>query len=223
MASHPATGSRIEYVSQDIQFYPKKTYSSSTGNFSRVKQVVAGIPPAKPKPAALIQAVQGGSPRNGLPQGFKDYQAKGFSIAYPATWQAGQPQQGGSLYLVPAGGAKQGQNGVELLSGAMIDYYVPASGEPNLDGTTAEFVQSLKKGDASLKAESSARASIGGKPALLTKLTTKTSAQVDQVIYLYTVPREAGLWYLVLAAEPSQLAEFEPIFHQMEQSVLFPN
>jgi hypothetical protein len=186
--------------------------------------VVAGIPPAIPKPAALIQTVQGGSPRSGLPQGFKDYQAKGFSIAYPASWQAGQPQQGGSLYLVPAGGAKQGENNtVELLAGAMIDYYVPASGEPNLDGTTAEFVQSLKKGDASLKAESPAPASIGGKPALLTKLTTKTSAQMDQVIFLYTVPREAGLWYLVAAAGPSQLAEFEPIFHQMEQSVLFPN
>jgi Zn-dependent protease with chaperone function len=224
MASHPATGSRIEYVSQDIQFYPKKNYSSSTGNFSRVKQVVAGIPPAKLKPAALIQAVQGGSPRTGLPQGFKDYQAKGFSIAYPSTWQAGQPQQGGSLYLVPPGGAKQGQNNsVELLAGAMIDYYVPTSGEPNLDGTTAEFVQSLKKGDSSLKADNPARASIGGKSALLTKLITKTSAQMDQIIYLYTVPREAGLWYLVVAAGPSQLAEFDPLFHQMEQSVLFPD
>jgi len=224
MASHPATGSRIEYVSQDIQFYPPKNYSSSTGNFSRVKQVVAGIPPAKPKPAALIQAVQGGSPRSGLPQGFKDYQAKGFSIAYPAAWQAGQPQQGGSLYFVPAGGAKQGQdNSVELLAGAMIDYYVPQSGEPNLDGTTAEFVQSLKKGDANLKAEIPVRASIGGKPALMTKLTTKTSAQMDQIVYLFTVPREAGLWYLVVAAGPSQLAEFEPVFHQIEQSILFPN
>jgi hypothetical protein len=105
----------------------------------------------------------------------------------------------------------------------MIHYYVPQSGEPNLDGTTAEFVQSLQKGDSSLKAESPARASIGGKPALRTKLTTKTSAQTDQVIYLYTVPREAGLWYLVMAAAPSQLAEFDPVFRQMEQSVLFPN
>ena len=145
-------------------------------------------------------------------------------MAYPASWQAGQPQQGGSLYFVPPGGAKQGQNNsVELLSGAMIDYYVPLSREPNLDGTTAEFVQSLKKGDPSLKAEIPVRASIGGKPALLTKLTTKTSAQMDQIIDLYTVPREAGLWYLVVAAGPSQLAEFEPIFHQMEQSVLFPD
>ena len=49
----------------------------------------------------------------------------------------------------------------------------------------------------------------------MTKLTTKTSAQQDQVIYLYTVAREAGLWYLVLAAAPSQLGEFDPVFRQM--------
>ena len=223
MASHPANGSRIEYVSQDIQFYPRKSYSSSTGNFSRVKQVVAGLPPAKPKPAALIQAAQGGAARS-LPAGFKDYQAKGFSIAYPAAWQAGIPQGGGSLYLVPNGGTKQGQNNsVELLTGAMIDYYVPQSGAANLDGTTAEFVQSLAKGDPSLKAEKSIRASVGSKPALLTRLTTKTSAQQDQTVFLYTVARDAGLWYLVLAATPAQLGEIEPVFRQMEQTVLFPD
>jgi beta-barrel assembly-enhancing protease len=223
MASHPATGSRIEYVSQDIQFYPKRPYSTSTGNFARVKQTVAGIPPARPKPAALLQAVQNGSPRSGIPQGFKGYQAKGFSIAYPSTWQAGQPRQGGSLFLVPQGGAKQGQNGVELLAGAMIDYYVPQNGAANLDGTTSEYVRSLEKGDPSLKADALTRATLGGKAALMTRLITKTSAQQDQVVYLYTVAREAGLWYLVLAAAPSQLGEFEPVFRQMQQSVAFPD
>jgi predicted Zn-dependent protease len=223
MASHPATGSRIEYVSQDIQFYPKKNYATSTGNFARVKQTVAGLPPAKLKPAALLQAAQDGTARSGIPQGFKDYRAKGFSIAYPGTWQVGQPQQGGSLYLVPPGGAKQSQNGVELLAGAMIDYYVPQKGAASLDGATSEFVESLKKGDAGLKAESLVRAQLGKQAALKTKLTTRTSDQKDQVIYLYTIARDAGLWYLMLAAVPSQLNEFETVFGQMEQSVGFPD
>jgi hypothetical protein len=162
--------------------------------------------------------------RSGIPQGFKDYPAKGFSIAYPTAWQAGQPQQGGSVYLVPPGGAKQDQkNGVELLTGAMIDYYVPASGAAKLDETTAEFVQSLAKGDASLKSDKSISTTLGNKSALLTRLTTKTSAQQDQVVFLYTVAREAGLWYLVLAAAPSQMDEFNPLFRQMTQSVAFPD
>ena len=223
-ASHPATENRIEYVSQDIQFYPKKSYSASTGDFARAKQTVESIPPAKPKPAALLQAEQNTRPRSGIPQGFKDYQAKGFSLAYPSAWQSGQPQPGGSLYLVPQGGAKQGQNGgVELLAGAMVDYYVPQGDPANLDGTTSEFVQSLAKGDPNLKSEKSTRATLGGKAASMTRLTTKTSAQEDQVVYLYTVARDAGLWYLVLAAAPSQMGEFDPVFRQIEQSVAFPD
>ena len=61
----------------------------------------------------------------------------------------------------------------------------------NLNGTTSEFVQSLEKGDPNLRAEKSTAATLGGKATLVTKLTTKTSAQQDQVIYLYTVAREA--------------------------------
>ncbi|MSV35915.1 MAG: hypothetical protein EXQ47_10010 [Bryobacterales bacterium] len=106
-SSHPAAGNRVAYVSEDIQFYPKASYTTSTGNFSRVRQMVASLPPPKLKPAALMQEAQGGTPRNGLPQGLKDYRARGFAIAYPASWQAGQPQGGGSLYLVPQGGVKQ--------------------------------------------------------------------------------------------------------------------
>ncbi len=31
MSSHPATGSRIQYVSQDMTFYPKREYTANTG------------------------------------------------------------------------------------------------------------------------------------------------------------------------------------------------
>jgi hypothetical protein len=59
----------------------------------------------------------------------------------------------------------------------------------------------------------------------MTKLETRTSLQQEpgQVIYLYTVSREAGLWYLVLAAQPSKLSEVDPIFKQMTATVQFPN
>jgi predicted Zn-dependent protease len=226
MASHPATGSRIQYVSQDLQFYPKRDYTASSGNFARVKKLVAAIPPPRPQPGKLIQAKQGATPRTGLPDGYKDYPANGFSIAYPSTWQAGQPQPASSLYLVPQNGLAQTQNsGVELLAGAMVDYYVPKSGAAGvaLDASTKEFLDSLRKGDSNLKAEQPEKTTVGGRPALRTKLTTKTSLQQepDQVIYLYTVPSQAGLWYLVLATPPSQLGAFDPIAKQMVGTVQF--
>ncbi len=56
-------------------------------------------------------------------------------------------------------------------------------------------------------------------------MTTKTSSQQepDQVVYLYTVPRPAGLWYLVVAAPPSKLSQFDPLANQMVSSLQFPD
>lgn len=228
LSSHPASGNRVQYVSEDIKFYPKKDYPNTTGKFPRVKTVVASLPPPKPKPAALLQTKQGAQPRTDIPSGFKDYPANGFAIAYPGAWQAGMLQEGGgSLYLVPQqGGILKAQNGgTELIAGAMIDYYVPQAGAAsvNLDTSTNEFVQGLQKGDPTVKSERPSRLSLGGKPALLTKLTMKTSDQQEQTAYLYTVSRDAGLWYVVLAAPTAKLTEYEAIFRQMTPTVTFPN
>jgi hypothetical protein len=176
----------------------------------------------------LILAKHGAVPRSNLPAGFKDYVANGFSIGYPNTWQAGQPQPGRSLYIIPQGGAAKAKDGgAELLLGAMIDYYVPQAGATsvNLETSTSEFVDSLKKGDANLRADRSERLQVGGKPAVMTKLETKTSLQQEpqQIVYLYTVGRDAGLWYLVQVAQPSKLGEVDPIFKQMTATVQFPN
>ena len=228
MSSHPATGSRIEYVRQDMTFYPKREYTASTGDFPKVKKLVAAIPPPKPKPAFLILAKKGGSPRGNLPPDFKDYQANGFAIAYPSSWGAGQASPGSSLYLVPKGGVAQGKNNdVELLAGAMLDYYVPQGGGSavKLDPGTREFLEALRKGDSNLHAGQPEHATVGGQPALMTRITTKTSSQEDpnQVVYLYTVAREAGLWYVVLAAPSSLASQSDPIFKQMVATVQFPN
>jgi hypothetical protein len=130
--------------------------------------------------------------------------------------------------MVPQGGAVSDRNGgTELLMGGMLDYYVPQAGAAatRLDSATSEFVDTLRKGDKNLRSGPSDRTSIGGQPALVTRLTTKTSAQgdPDQVIYLHTVAREAGLWYLVLAAPPSRLPELDPVFKRMVATVQFPN
>ena len=225
MSSHPATGNRIQYVSQDIQFYPKQQYTASTGKFDRVKSMVASIPPAKLKPPALLSTIQA-TPRQNVPQGFKDFSAKGFSVAYPGAWQAGQAEQGGSVYLIPQGGAAKGQSGgVELLTGAMVDYYVPSSGADttHLDNSTREFIEGLKKGDQNLRAERSESTNLGGKTALRTKLTTKTSNGQDQALFLYTTVRQAGLWYMVQAGAPAEMNDLDPAFRQMAQTVAFPN
>ena len=222
-ASHPSPGRRVESVWEDIQFYPKKEYVAETGQFDTIKRLTAAIPPAKMKPAAALQPVQS-KPREGLPQGFADLRTKDFAVAHPGNWQTGQPQAGGSLYIVPEGGvAKNQQGGVELIAGAMIDYYTPPSGTEELEAATKALRQSLQKGDSNLKVANAEAVTVGGKPGMLTRLTTRTSYSQDpeQIVQLYSVVRPAGLWTLALAAPKSRVAEGEQIFRQILQSVAF--
>jgi hypothetical protein len=227
MSSHPSTGSRIQSVSQDMTFYPKREYTASTGNFPRVKQLVSSLPAAKPKPGFLILAKQGASPRTNLPAEFKDFQANGFAIAYPASWAVGAGKPGSSMYIVPQGGVAEGKKGeTELLAGAMLDYYVPQGGAASakVDGATKQFLDDLRKGDANMRASQSEHTTIGGQPAIMTRITTKTSSQQepDQVVSLYTVERDAGLWYAALATPSVRAGQFEPVFQQMVKTVEFP-
>jgi Zn-dependent protease with chaperone function len=222
-ASHPSPGRRVEAVSDDIRFYPAKEYGADTGQFDKIKGLVASIPPPKMKPAAALQPIQA-QPRQGLPQGFKDLRTKDFAIAYPEGWQAGQAQAGGSLFLVPQGGAaKSQQGGIELIAGAMIDYYSPAGGSQELEAVTKALLQSLQQADPNMKVENSEPASVGGKPGKLTRLTTRTSHTQDpeQMVQLYSVARPAGLWTLALAFPKSRFAEAEPIWRQIVQTVAF--
>jgi hypothetical protein len=222
-SSHPSPGNRVQSVSEDIRFYPQKQYNADTGQFPKIKKLVAGIPPAKMKPAVALQPVQA-QPRQGLPQGFADLRTKDFAVAYPGGWQAGQAQAGGSLFIVPQGGAaKTQQGGIELIAGAMIDYHAPAGGTEGLQAATKALLQSLQKGDPDLKIGKTEPVTVGGKQGMLTSLTTRTSYQQDpeQVVQLYSVVRSPGLWTLVIAAPKSKFAEGEAVFRQIVQTVAF--
>jgi len=222
-ASHPPSGRRVEAVSEDIKFYPARQYSEGTGQFAAIKQLVAAIPPAKMKPAVALQPIQA-RPREGLPSGFTDLRTKDFAVAFPEGWKAGQAQSGGSLYVVPQGGAtKTQQGGIELIAGAMFDYFEPPAGSEDLGAATKVLLESLQRGDPNVKIGKTEPVNVGGKPGMLTYLTTRTSYAKDpeQVVQLYSVVRPAGLWTLVLAFPKSMSAQGEPILRQVLQTVAF--
>jgi beta-barrel assembly-enhancing protease len=223
LSSHPAPGRRVEYISEDLQFYTPREYKASTGEFTRIKTLVDGIAPPKMKPAVALAPVQA-EPRQALPQGFADLQTKDFAIAYPRGWQAGKSQQGGALYIVPQGGAARGPNGgIELITGAMIDYYVPQNGTADLTAITNALLASLRQGDPNMKIEKTQPIQLGGKSALVTRMSTRTSSPRDsqQILELYTVIRTAGLWMMALALPESGAADAERVFRQMIGTVAF--
>ena len=222
-ASHPPSGRRVEAVSEDIKFYPPRQYSDGTGQFTTIKRWVAAIPPPKMQPAVALQTIQARA-REGLPSGFADLRTKDFAVAYPEGWQPVQAQAGESLYIVPQGGATQSQQGgIELIAGAMFDYFSPPTGSEELGPATKALLDSLQRGDPNMKIGNTEPVDVGGKVGMLTHLTTRTSYAKDpeQVIHLYSVVRPAGLWTLVLAFPKSMTAEGEPIVRQVVQTVAF--
>jgi hypothetical protein len=49
---------------------------------------------------------------------------------------------GGRLSLVPQGGAAKSQpGGIDLIAGAMINYYAPSGGNPELEAATKALLQ----------------------------------------------------------------------------------
>jgi Zn-dependent protease with chaperone function len=224
LSSHPNPGRRVEYVTEDIRFLPPAEYNADSGQFARIQKLVAKLPPPKKKPAAQQTSQGGAQPRQGLPAGFRDFQTKDFAVAYPDGWQAGQPKQGGSLYIVPQGGVARSQNGgIELIAGAMIDYFRPQSGQLDLNQSTEEFLRAAQQSDPSMRVENPQQIRLGGQPALMTRLTTRTSFQQDpeQIVYLFTVARPNGLWMMALASPVSRARQAEPIFRSMTQTVQF--
>src|SRR4029453_6986003 len=158
LSSHPNPGKRGQYVSEDIQFYPQRPYDATTGHFERVKKLVGSLPPPKLKPAAASKPIQA-QPRGGLPQEFTDLQLRDFAVAYPGSWKPGQAQQGGGIYIVPEGGAKQSQSGgVELILGGLVDYALSPGDNRDLKSETTALLQGLQKGDQNLKIERTASA-----------------------------------------------------------------
>jgi hypothetical protein len=110
----------------------------------------------------------------------------------------------------------------------MLDYYIPKIGVAaavHLDSATAELLSSLTKDDPNLQAGKPEPLDVGGRPARLVKLNTKISQgqDPDQQVYLYTVARESGLWYIAMAAQRSHAEELHEIFQQMIRSVQFPS
>ena len=221
-ASHPPSGRRVEEVSEDIKFYPPRQYGEGTGQFATIKQLVAAIPPPKMKPAIALQPIQARS-REGLPVGFADLRTKDFAVACPESWQPVQAQ-GGRLFIVPKGGATETQQGgIELIAGAMLDYFTPPAGSEELGAATKALLDSIRRGDPNMKIGNTEAVNVGGASGMLTNLTTRTSYAKDpeQVIHLYSVVRPAGLWTLVLAFPKSMSAEGEPLSLQVVQTIAF--
>jgi hypothetical protein len=105
----------------------------------------------------------------------------------------------------------------------MVGYYSGPNVPEDLEAATKALMQALAPGDPQMKIGATTPVTVGGKKALVTQMTTRTSYEKDpeQLVQMYSVSRPAGLWTLTFAFPKSLAAEADKVSAQMLQTIAF--
>jgi len=224
-ASHPNPGNRVKAIEEQLPYMPRSDYGASEGDLKQMQAIVGKLPPAPKKTPGQGSGATGAASLPNAPKPanvpvssqMKQYQAGGFVISHPDNWQPTSGQN--SLTFAPQEGIVQGHIGY----GAILGAAQSKSGKVNLEQDTQQLLQGIAQQNSNAKlAEQPQRITVGGSPAMITKLTSDSPyASTREVDVVVTVDRGKGLFYMVFVAPESDFGRLEPIFQQMVKSLQF--
>jgi beta-barrel assembly-enhancing protease len=231
LSDHPNPGNRVKAVQDQIQQMPRRSYTTDTRQFPRMKDVVTHLP----APSQLRGEYADGhtappAPGTRPSKQLKRYQGRAFTFDYPANWQNFGDPQSAMVTIAPSDGIVRDRNGrVSIGYGAIVSYYFPESdevqlrrGADKLQTGTEDLVRQMKQANAEIRAAEQRSFQVDGNPALATMLNASSPFQGEtEVDQLVTVLRPEGLWYLVFISPQSESREIQPVFDQMLRSVRF--
>jgi predicted Zn-dependent protease len=231
LSDHPNPGNRIKAVQEEIQQMPRRSYTTDTRQFARIKDVVTHLPP----PGQLRGPYDDGHTPPAAPNArpskqSKQYQGRLFSFGYPDNWQMFGDPQSAIVTIAPSDGVVQDRNGkVSIGYGAVVSYYFLQSDEielrrdtDKLQIDTDDLVRQLQQSDRTMRAGEQRGIKVNGYPALVTTLSANSPFQGEtEIDQLVTVLRPQGLWYMVFISPQSESRDIQPVFDQMLRSVRF--
>jgi len=228
LSSHPNPGNRVENVRAEIQtFQTPAQYTAGTGQFPRMKQLVAQLPPPKQPQQQQQAAAAAGNPSAGPPapprQGsFQRLEGRAFSVAYPSGWETFGDRGSSVLTIAPRQGLVRDRGGrISLGYGAVLSYFSPRQGG-NLRTATQELIGQLQSVNANLRvAGGSRRVRVENSPAMIVNLVGQSPYGGAERNVLLTVARPQGLFYMVFVAPERGFAQLEPAFEEMLRSIQF--
>ena len=233
LSDHPNPGNRIKAVQDEIQLMPRRTYTTDTRQFARIKDVVSHLA----APGQLRGQYNDGHTAPAAPAArpsthLRQYQGRAFTFGYPSNWQMFGDPQSAMATIAPPDGVVQDRNGkIAIGYGAVVSYYFPQSdevelrrGTDKLQTDTDNLVRQLQQSDGNMRAGGQSNMRVDGYPALVTTLNATSPFQGEtEVDQLVTVARPQGLWYLVFISPQSEARDIQPVFDQMLRSIRFAN
>jgi Zn-dependent protease with chaperone function len=216
-SNHPIPENRVIKVNEEIRRIgpvPSNPVTDSM-DFQRVKRAMLAMP--EPKPMAKPAASSNGKPATAPPAPsarMTDLQVSGIQLRHPDNWKP--VVQGTNVTLAPAGGVVQGN----LAYGMIVDVFRPQNAR-NLDQATAEFLESLRKGNPSMKVvRTGVRTRVDGQNAQLTEVTNDSPIGGQETDTIVTVMRSNDdLLHFVLVAPAKDLGQYQPAFRAIMDSV----
>jgi hypothetical protein len=180
-----------------------------------MKKDVAALPAPVKKPTAGAPAPGGSVPMPGkTPEGWRQYQGKGYVLNYPDNWQVSGG--GDDVTLAPRDGVVQQQVGF----GALIGMFAPQRGREGLQAATDDLIKKLKGENPKMVGSGAGKSvTVDGASGLMTKLSEESPFGGGETDGLVTVSRPAGLVYFVFVAPDRDYTRVEKTFQQMLDSL----
>lgn len=223
LSDHPNPGNRVRAVEDEIQQMPRRNYTTDTGRFQNMRDLVMHTPgPRQLRSPYRDQHPE--QPPSVRPTGrFREFRGNSFAFSYPDNWQVFGDQQGNMVTIAPPDAVMQNPNGgVAVGYGLMVSYYQPQTDRLDLERDTADLVNQFRSSNRGMQVGERRAVTAGGQRALLTTLYSQSPYQGEQEVdALVTVPRPEGLFYLIFIAPRSEFQNVQGVFDQVLRSLRF--
>jgi peptidase M48-like protein len=224
-SDHPDPGNRAQAVSKEVNTLPRKTYLANSGDFTSVKQRVAGM---KPLTAQQIADQQKQSPATQEGAGVtpsrstKAFTHNDYKISYPENWDVFGDQTS-SVTIAPRSGVSENA----IAYGAMINLYQPENSGTSLDQATHDLLASLRQSNPDLRTvgndESIRVNGVSGRSVDLigtSPIQDQQGRATKERDWLVAFRRNDGtLLYLIFIAPDKDFSSLRPTFEQMLKSL----
>jgi len=230
LSSHPNPGNRRKAIEDEIRYLPPRKYNADSGKLSRMKAIVAKLPPPKKtmqqaeagrdESAAVALSIPNSRPSSRMVQ----YQGRDFSIFYPDNWKPFTSKESAGVTLAPPSAVQATPSGQAVGYGVVFGYYQPRAAKADLRRATEELAGALKAADARMRSgrEEPREVTFGGKRAIVTTLNSESIFQGQtEVDLLVTLSHPNGLFYIIFVAPESESQFANRVFEQMLDSMRF--
>ncbi len=223
LSDHPNPGNRVRAVESEIRQLPQRDYTTDTGQFERIKDLVMHLPSRGQLRSSYTDQHPSSPPHIRPSSRLKEYRTNAYSINYPDNWEAFGDQNSTAVTIAPRDALfKNGNSGVQIGYGATLSYYFPEGDRIELERDTNALIAQLKGQNAGMRVESQRATSIQGQSATVTTLAGSSPYQGEQEVdVLVTVPRPEGLFYFIFIAPRSEYSSVQSVFDEMLRSLRF--